>query len=130
MLDTSACVELLRGNPAVRNKCIEEDDYCCISIITEIELLYGALCAPTKYRETEIAKAHLLTQHYDVLGIDEIAEPFCREIIHLERDGNRIEDFDLLIGITARENNLAVVTTNTKHFERIKDLSVENWTIT
>ena len=34
---------------------------------------------------------------------------------------------DLLIGITARENDLAVVTHNTKHFSRIEDLKAEDW---
>jgi tRNA(fMet)-specific endonuclease VapC len=41
--------------------------------------------------------------------------------------GQPIEDFDLLIGITARENDLAVVTHNTKHFSRIEGLKTEDW---
>ena len=44
-----------------------------------------------------------------------------------ESIGQTIEDFDLLIGITARENNLTVVTHNTKHFSRIEDLNTEDW---
>ena len=54
LLETSTCIELLRGNEIVRQKCIEQNQYCCISAITAIELLYGALNAPEKYREQEL----------------------------------------------------------------------------
>lgn len=128
MLDTSVCVELLHGNKKVRNKCIEENQYCCLSVITAIELLYGAYDAPKKYFEQELSKARMLIDYYSVIGIDDIAEPFCKEKIRLEKAGTRIEDFDLMIGITAKTFGLTIVTHNVKHFERIEGLKVEDWT--
>lgn len=128
MLDTSTCIELLRGNENVRRKCIAENTSCCISVITAIELMYGAFGAPMKYQEQEVAKARMLIDYYSVIGIDEIVEPFCKEKIRLEKTGQIIEDFDLLIGITAREANMLVVSHNIKHFERIEGLAVEDWT--
>lgn len=127
LLDTSTCIELLRGNTNVRQKCIEEDAFCCISIITVIELLYGAYKAPEKYRKQELAKAHLLIDYYSVIEIDEIADNFCKEKVRLESEGIPLEDFDLLIGMTARQYNLSVVTNNTKHFSRIENLNTEDW---
>ena len=38
-----------------------------------------------------------------------------------------IEDMDLLIAATAIYNELTLVTNNTKHFENIPNLSLENW---
>jgi tRNA(fMet)-specific endonuclease VapC len=38
-----------------------------------------------------------------------------------------ISDFDLLIGATARANQLIMVTENLKDFERLSDMRVENW---
>jgi len=38
-----------------------------------------------------------------------------------------IDDFDLLIGVTAVANNLILVTDNEKHLKRISKLKVENW---
>jgi tRNA(fMet)-specific endonuclease VapC len=38
-----------------------------------------------------------------------------------------ISDFDLLIGCTAIENNLIMVTENLKEFERIEGIKLENW---
>lgn len=111
MLDTSTCIELLHGNEKVRQRCIDKNQYCCISVITAIELLYGAYGAPKKYFEQELAKAQLLIDYYSVIGIDDVVEIFCKEKIKLEKSGTPIEDFDLLIGATAKEYGLAVVTT-------------------
>jgi len=131
LLDTSTCIELLRGNEHVRQLCVEHNQLCCISAITAIELLYGAYNAPVRYRQQELEKARLLTDYYDIVGIDDIADAFSREKVRLESIGQTIEDFDedfdLLIGITARENDLAVVTHNTKHFSRIEGLKTEDW---
>jgi len=38
-----------------------------------------------------------------------------------------ISDFDLLIGCTATENNLIMVTENVGEFERIQGIRIENW---
>jgi len=37
------------------------------------------------------------------------------------------DEFDLLIGVTAVENNLTLVTDNIRHFERIEGILIENW---
>ena len=128
LLDTSICIELLRGNERVRQKCVLHNQLCCISAITAIELLYGAYRAPEKYQQQELSKARLLVDYYDVVGIDDIADAFSREKVRLEKSGQTVEDFDLLIGISARENGLAVVTNNVKHFNRVDGLTVLDWT--
>ena len=117
LLETSTCIELLRGNEHVRQKCVEHNQLCCISAITAIELLYGAYDAPEQYREKEIAKAKMLIDYYTVVGIDDIP------------DGQIIEDFDLMIGITGREADMTVVTHNQKHFNRIEGIKTEDWTL-
>ena len=86
LLETSTCIELLRGNVIVRQKCIEQNQYCCISAITAIELLYGAYNAPEKYREQELSKARLLIDYYTIVGVDDIPEFFCSEKCRLEKN--------------------------------------------
>lgn len=129
LLETSTCIELLRGNERVRQQCIEHNPLCCISAITAIELLYGAYDAPEPYRKQEIAKAKMLIDYYTVVGINEIPEAFSREKLRLESIGQIIEDFDLMIGITGREANMTVVTHNQKHFNRIEGIKTEDWTL-
>ena len=46
----------------------------------------------------------------------------------LEKDGNRIDDFDILIGSTAIANGMVMVTDNIKHLGRLPGIKIENWT--
>lgn len=39
------------------------------------------------------------------------------------------DEFDLLIGVTAIENKLTLVTDNTKDFEQLEGIKLENWFI-
>jgi tRNA(fMet)-specific endonuclease VapC len=48
--------------------------------------------------------------------------------VKLKTAGKLIPDFDLLIGSTAVERSLIMVTNNEKHLSRISDISIENWT--
>jgi tRNA(fMet)-specific endonuclease VapC len=129
LLETSTCIELLRGNERVRQRCVEHNQLCCISAVTAIELLYGAYDAPERYREKEINKAKMLIDYYTVVGIDEIPEAFSREKLRLESIGQIIEDFDLMIDITGREAGMTIVTHNQKHFNRIEGIKTEDWTL-
>lgn len=47
----------------------------------------------------------------------------------MEKSGNIIEDFDLMIGTTGVIGDLTVVTHNTKHFNRIEGIKLEDWAI-
>jgi len=37
------------------------------------------------------------------------------------------DEFDLIIGVTALENRLTLVTDNVKDFKYIENLKIENW---
>jgi tRNA(fMet)-specific endonuclease VapC len=37
------------------------------------------------------------------------------------------DEFDLLIGVTAAENKLTLITDNVTNFENIDNLKIENW---
>ena len=45
----------------------------------------------------------------------------------LKQQCNLIMDADILIGSIAQANELILVTNNTKHFQRIPNLQLENW---
>jgi len=48
----------------------------------------------------------------------------------LEKTGQRVPDLDLLIAATAKTHGLIVATLNVRHFSRIPDLPIEDWSIT
>ena len=44
--------------------------------------------------------------------------------VTLEQQGQKLDEFDLLIAATALSHNLTLVTHNKKHFSRIPDLKM------
>lgn len=58
---------------------------------------------------------------------DEIMRKYGKLRADMEIDGTRIDDADLLIAATALTLHVPLVTGNTRHFQRIEDLNVENW---
>jgi tRNA(fMet)-specific endonuclease VapC len=58
----------------------------------------------------------------------QILELYAKEKVKLRKQGTPIHDeFDLLIGVTAVENKLVLVTDNEKDFKNIEGIKVENW---
>jgi predicted nucleic acid-binding protein len=47
----------------------------------------------------------------------------------LKEQGELISDGDILVAAIAVTNDLVLVTNNTNHFSRIKDLKLDNWKI-
>jgi tRNA(fMet)-specific endonuclease VapC len=45
----------------------------------------------------------------------------------LRKAGTPVADFDLLIASVAIAKNLILVTNNTRHYQRISGLNLENW---
>ncbi|WP_139279424.1 PIN domain-containing protein [Tangfeifania diversioriginum] len=55
---------------------------------------------------------------------------YAKEKARLRKQGKPIDDFDLLIGVSAVVNNMVLVTNNESHFKRIQNIQIENWTKT
>ena len=68
-----------------------------------------------------------IASKFEVLPIFPALELFGNLKAELETDGNRIDDFDILIGSTALVNNLVMVTDNEKHLSRLPNITIENW---
>ena len=61
------------------------------------------------------------------LGVDEeMCKLFGKERGRLRAEGKRVADFDLVIGVTARQHNLTLLTNNRRHFENIEGLRIES----
>jgi tRNA(fMet)-specific endonuclease VapC len=127
LLDTTICVLLLRNknNLAQHLESIGGFDTCAISEITVAELLYGVEKS-LKVEENRKATSDFLDKLF-VLPISPILGIYAKEKARLEKIGYRVEDLDLLIGCTALNSQLIMVTDNVKHFNRINGLQIENW---
>lgn len=98
-----------------------------ISLITYYEITSGlkAINAFKKLRKFE----SIITDSNIVLpslkSIDISAEIYGE----LRKKGQAVDDMDLLIAGIAIENQMILITNNVKHFDKIPDLKIQNWTI-
>jgi tRNA(fMet)-specific endonuclease VapC len=99
----------------------------CISIITKSELLYGVEKSPRRL-EHQTALSRYLRYIAVVDFSGEAALHYAQIRAHLQAKGTPIGPNDLFIAAHARSLGLTLVTNNTREFNRIPDLRVENWT--
>ena len=98
---------------------------CYISEITVAELFFGLAKADNKKRKLEDIRE--VQRMFKVIPVYSSFKEYG-EIRHtLERTGQRIDQFDLLIGATAVHHQMTLVSSNLKHFERIQGLELDNW---
>ncbi len=127
LIDTDIIIYSLKGNEAVndwlrRNQSVPK----FLSIITYGELMYGA--RKSQQPEKNVATVHRVADLFPLLDINKgIMDIFGELKAKLEKEGARIEDMDLLIASTALYMNLSLVTNNSRHFEFIPGLLLENW---
>jgi tRNA(fMet)-specific endonuclease VapC len=126
LIDTDTCISLIRGNEYIKTKITKVgSDNCFISEITVAELRFGA--ERCNRREEEHYIVDLVCEKFTILPISKSIRTFAAEKARLWGVGQKIADFDLLIGTTAVYHELILVTNNTKHFERIQSIRLENW---
>lgn len=128
LLDTNICIHFFRGkfNLAEKLEQIELKN-CAISEITLAELVFGAENSDNPQKNKEIIEK-FITQ-ITIFPIYDSINKYGKEKARLRKIGNMISDFDLLIGCTAIENDLILVSENVKEFERISEIKIENWII-
>ena len=126
LLDTSICVALFRGNRHVAQRLNEVGKECCfVSDVVVAELLVGAY-KRNKPKEN-IRQIDEFLSEVRAIPFAETMHVFASERVRLWTAGNKIDDFDLLIGCAAKAKDLTMVTHNVKHFERIDGLTIEDW---
>ena len=127
LLDTNLCIRVLRDRPqGLRARFNTEAGSLCISTVVLMELLHGAgkSTRPLENRrEVESFAARL-----DVLAFDADAAAHAGEIrTSMERAGQAIGAYDLMIAGHARSRGLVVVTGNLGEFRRVEGLRCEDW---
>ena len=129
MLDTNVLIHLIRNKSEnVKNRLRREKiEDVCISSITYAELEYGV----SKSSDKEKNALALLTvmSGIKVLPFGESVGKVYGDIrASLEKEGNIIGPNDLLIASHAKTEGLTLVTNNTREFNRVRGLKVEDWT--
>ena len=126
LLDTCACILMFRNEGAVRDTLRKVGvKNCYISEITIAELFFGLAKSTDKKRKMEDIR--LVQKLFRVIPAYSSYKEYGEIRCALEHSGQRIDQFDLLIGATAIHHDMTLVTSNTKHFIRIQGLKIEDW---
>lgn len=126
IIDTNTCIEYFkhRHGVAERMNQVNRGDLC-ISEVTIAELLYGAV--HSKSVDRHLREVRELQRAIDVIPISDVLDEYADIRHSLTSQGQTVEDFDILIGATARHYGLIVVTDNLKHFNPMPGVQTENW---
>ncbi len=127
VLDTNVLVDVLRNKPkGVRERLKEIGiDKCVVSDITVYELYTGVAASTSPEKKKEV-----LETMFEKLAVIPASDAYwlaAQEKARLTKMGTPIEDKDLLIGCTALEYGLTLITGNVKQMGRIEGLNIEPW---
>lgn len=128
MLDTNICIYAIKHKPetVIKNFLQHDPDEICISSITYAELMHGV----EKSQAIERNKM-ALSLFLSPITIKEFtvtaAEEYGKIRATLEKKGTPIGPMDMLIAAHAKSEDLIIVTNNTKEFNRVNNLQIENW---
>ena len=127
VLDTDTCIYWLKGNENIEKKIIENGlENICITVITECELYYGAFKSDRKEKNLAVIKKLKKTVR-TIQTTEGLSYLYGKIKADMERNGQRLDDADLLIACIALVHNATLVTNNLAHFKRIDGLKIENW---
>lgn len=93
-------------------------------LIRRVALRCGEQRPPKKHNLDNLERSLL---RISILPVWPTIPVYAKERCRLERIGRRVDDFDLLIGATAIHHGLTLVTNNTKHFQRLNGIKLEDW---
>jgi len=130
VLDTNTVAAVMRGEERMKQRLLTHSRGSVVvpqPVVAEIE--YGLSRLPDSRRK------RMLSDRWSVVArefrridwTDSVSTAFGTIKSDLERRGHRLDDFDIAIAAHAIAYGAVLVTGNLSHFERIKDLDIEDW---
>jgi len=130
LLDTIILSNLVKKAPSsLLLKKLKEipEDLVATSAINTGEIFYGAFRSPHRDRILAFF-AEKVFPHLEILSFDDRTALAYGELkASLEKKGLTRSETDLRIAAIALQHRLTLVTGNTRHFDNIPGLKVENW---
>ncbi|MBY0612122.1 MAG: type II toxin-antitoxin system VapC family toxin [Beijerinckiaceae bacterium] len=130
-IDTNVAIAVMNArSPSVRSRLREAlltgTPVFCPAIVL-FELKYGIAKSMRAAVNAE-ALERFLAGNIDIIPFDEADAAHAGDIrAHLERQGTPIGPYDLLIAAQARARDATLVTANTREFERVPGLKLNDW---
>ncbi len=128
LLDTNICIYAIKNKPISVLEKIKENSKLgiYISSLTIAELEYG-IENSNRVEENRVSLIKFLSI-FNILSFDDKdAIPYGKLKAKLKKESTIIGPIDMLLAAQALSKDLILVTNNTKEFERIENLKLENW---
>jgi len=126
LLDTNICIYFIKGKFDLKEQVLSiSKERRFISEITLAELKFGIQNSNAP-KKNQNALDDFLTG-VQILPIFNSLDLYAIEKARLRKQGQVVDDFDLLIGVSSVANGMIMVTNNESHFERINGIQIENW---
>lgn len=123
LLDTDACIEIIRGNPEPLDKF--PGAITVISTVSRFEILSGLRGVGSRKREK---RARAFLEVAETIPFDEAAaDEAASARIYLEKKGTPIGAYDLLLAGHALALGYPILTGNEKEFARVPRLKLLAW---
>ena len=129
LLDTDICIYYINGfEPEVRENLHRQSaSDIVVSAITKCEMYAGSSDSHNPAR-SRAEQDYFLHQFISLPFDDRAADKYGEIYAELKSGGNLIEKLDIQIAAIALVHNLTLVTHNTRHFSRVANLSIVDWT--
>lgn len=127
MLDTDICIYTINERPAAVLRSFKKFQPAGLGIssVTASELFYGVARTGS---QRNLDALRLLLATLEVAPFDAMAAEVCGSMrAWLASQGTPIGPYDTLIAAHAQALGVTLVTNNTREFERVPGLRVENW---
>jgi tRNA(fMet)-specific endonuclease VapC len=127
LLDTNICIFIINEQPAqVLQRLIQAGrESLAISTITVAELAFGV--AKSTRADSRVKLENFLSKFPILDWGQDAAWVYGNVRKTLEAKGQCIGERDLLLACQALSLDITLVTNNTREFERIEGLKLENW---
>lgn len=133
LCDTSVLVDIDRGGVDDRVDRLDDEGRHAVSTVTVTELRLGVnkrYSEDDERRQDALDGLDRLLARFEIIDADRAVATAAADIIaSLQEQGKPLNDLhDIYIAATARTEQLSVLTANVGHFDRIRDVTVVDWT--
>ena len=129
MMDTDICIYIIKRKPLRVLERLEsiQPNQLSMSAITFAELMNGA--KKSQRVEANVSRLNALGEILEICSFDQQAAIAYGDVrSSLEKRGEVIGPYDLLIAAHALSLGRTLITNNERKFKRVKGLKVDNWT--
>ena len=131
MLDTNACIALIRGKPALVRARFQKVTAASAKVFVSSVVAFELWCGVSKSSREEFNTKRLrifLAGPIIILPFEEEDAKIAGFVrAELEASGKPIGAYDLLIAGQALQRQLTVVTANVSEFSRVRGLAWQDW---